>query len=304
MVEIAISQKATIAWVGTGVMGSSMASRLMDAGYAIRVFNRTPSKAKPLLDKGASWADSPAEAVRGAEAVFTILGFPHDVEQVYFGESGIFEGIGQGTILVDMTTSEPTLARRIHDEATVRKCFSLDAPVSGGDVGARNGSLSIMVGGDREAYTAVLGLLEILGKKIVFQGTAGAGQNTKMCNQIVIAGTMIGVCESLLYGYKAGLDLKTMLNSIGGGAAACWSLDNLAPRILDRNFDPGFFVDHFVKDMGIALKEARRMNISLPGLALVEQLYIALQAQGGGQLGTQGLMLALEKLSGLEKGGS
>jgi 3-hydroxyisobutyrate dehydrogenase len=202
-----------------------------------------------------------------------------------------------------MTTTEPTLAQEIARAAESKQARAIDAPVSGGDVGARNRTLSIMVGGDAAAVAAVQPLLQILGKNIVHQGGPGAGQHTKMCNQIVIAGTMIGVCESLLYGYKAGLDLETMLGAIRSGAAGCWTLENLAPRILKRNFDPGFMVEHFIKDMGIALDEAKRMQLSLPGLALVHQLYLALQAQGDGRKGTHALMLALERLSNLAVGG-
>jgi 3-hydroxyisobutyrate dehydrogenase len=197
-----------------------------------------------------------------------------------------------------MTTTEPSLATQIYQAALERSAFAVDAPVSGGDVGARNGALSIMAGGDREVVEAIKPILETMGKNLVHQGPAGSGQHTKMCNQIVIAGTMIGVCESLLYGFKAGLDLPTMLSSIRGGAAKCWVLDNLAPRILQRDFAPGFFVEHFIKDMGIALKESARMGLFLPGLALAHQLYIAVKAQGHGKLGTQALMLALEQMSG------
>jgi 3-hydroxyisobutyrate dehydrogenase len=219
------------------------------------------------------------------------------VHEVYLGEQGVLAGAPQGSILVDMTTTQPSLAVAISAEAARRGCQALDAPVSGGDVGAREARLSIMVGGDADAFAAVTPLLEIMGKNIVHQGPAGAGQHAKMCNQIVIAGTMIGVCESLLYGVRAGLDMEKVLQSIRTGAAGCWTLENLAPRILKRNFDPGFFVDHFVKDMGIALEESRRMNLDLPGLALVHQLYLAVQAQGHGKKGTHALMLALEQLS-------
>ena len=209
-----------------------------------------------------------------------LSGFPPDVREVYLGDNGILKGARSGSIIVDMTTTEPSLAQEIYAAAQPQGVSSIDAPVSGGDVGAREARLSIMVGGDADAVEAVMPLFEAMGKNIVHQGGAGAGQHTKMCNQITIAGTMAGVCEALLYGYKAGLDLETMLSSISGGAAACWSLDNLAPRILQRNFDPGFFVEHFIKDMGIALDEAKKMNLSLPGLALVHQLYLAVQAPG------------------------
>ena len=293
-------QSTKIGWVGTGVMGRWMCQHIMDLGYSATVYNRTKSKAQPLLDDGASWADSPSEVAAASDVIFSIVGFPPDVREVYLGDNGILKGAKSGSMVVDMTTTEPSLAQEIYEAAKPQGVSSIDAPVSGGDVGAREARLSIMVGGDADAVEAVMPLFEAMGQNIVHQGGAGAGQHTKMCNQITIAGTMAGVCEALLYGYKAGLDLETMLSSISGGAAACWSLDNLAPRILQRNFDPGFFVEHFIKDMGIALDEAKKMNLSLPGLALVHQLYLAVQAQGHGRLGTQALMLALEQMSSTE----
>ena len=289
-----------IGWVGTGVMGRWMCQHLMDLGYSATVYNRTKAKAQPLIDAGATWADSASEVAATSDVIFTIVGFPPDVREVYLGENGILKTAKSGSIIVDMTTTEPSLAVEIYDAAKPGSVSSVDAPVSGGDVGAREARLSIMVGGDTEAVEAVMPLFEAMGKNIVHQGGAGAGQHTKMCNQITISGTMIGVCEALLYGYKAGLDLETMLSSISGGAAACWSLDNLAPRVLVRNFDPGFFVEHFIKDMSIALDEAKKMNLSLPGLALVHQLYLAVEAQGHGRLGTQALMLGLEQMSKTE----
>jgi 3-hydroxyisobutyrate dehydrogenase len=293
----AISLKTGIGWIGTGVMGLSMCGHIMEKGYATTVFNRTREKALPLIEKGASWVDSPRKVAEKSDIVFTMVGFPEDVREVYLGKGGVLEGVRPGAILVDMTTTEPALAGEICQAARLRGAFAVDAPVSGGDVGARNATLSIMTGGDRKAVDAVQPLLEIMGKTIVYQGPAGSGQHTKMCNQIVIAATMIGVCESLVYGFKAGLDLPTMLSSIQGGAARCWSLENLAPRILRRDFSPGFFVDHFIKDMGIALKESARMGLCLPGMALVHQLYLAVKAQGHGRDGTQALVLALEQMS-------
>ncbi len=294
--------RTKIGWIGTGVMGRWMCQHLMDKGYSVTLYNRTKSKAQPLLDAGATWVDSPSEVAEVSDVIFTIVGFPRDVREVYLGENGILQGTQPGNIIVDMTTTEPSLAQEIYEKAKAQGVTSIDAPVSGGDIGAREARLSIMVGGDSEAVGAVMPLLEEMGKSIVHQGGAGAGQHTKMCNQITFAGTIIGVCEALLYGYKAGLDLETMLSSISGGAAACWTLDNVAPRILERNFDPGFFVEHYVKDMGIALDEAKKLNLSLPGLALVHQLYLAVQAQGHGRLGTHALMLALEEMSGLDRG--
>lgn len=288
-----------IGWVGTGVMGRWMCQHVIDLGYTATIFTRTKSKADPLLKAGATWAGSPAEVAESSDIIFTIVGFPDDVRQVYLGENGILTTAKSGSIVVDMTTTEPSLAVEVHQAARAQGISSIDAPVSGGDVGAREARLAIMIGGDKEAVDAIHPLFEAMGQNIVYQGEAGSGQHTKMCNQITIAGTMIGVCEALLYGAKAGLDLEIMLSTISKGAAGCWSLENLAPRVLKRNFDPGFFVEHFIKDMGIALDEAKRMGISLPGLSLVHQLYLATQAQGHGRLGTHALMLALEKLSGI-----
>ena len=286
-----------IGWIGTGVMGRPMCRHLMQHGHRLTVFNRSPEKADPLVTAGARRAETPAAATEDVQVVFTMVGTPVDVREIYLGEQGLLMAAKPGMVLVDMTTSEPTLAAEIARTAAARGLYAIDAPVSGGDVGARKATLSIMVGGDSEALARVLPLLECLGRTIVHQGPAGAGQHAKMCNQIVIAGTMIGVCEAMIYGYRAGLDMETVLASIGGGAAACWTLENIAPRILRRDFDPGFFVTHFIKDMGIALSEARRMSLAMPGLALVEQLYLALQANGGGRLGTQALVLALEQMN-------
>ncbi|RMG24477.1 MAG: NAD(P)-dependent oxidoreductase [Bacteroidetes bacterium] len=292
-----LTKASKIGWIGTGVMGISMAAHLMNHGYSLTVYNRTPSKAQPLLDGGARWADSPKAVAEVSDVIFTIVGFPADVEEVYFGENGILAGARPGSVLVDMTTTKPSLAQRIYSEALPKGVKSIDAPVSGGDVGAKNGTLSIMVGGDKEDVDAIMPLLQLMGKNIIYEGKAGSGQHTKMCNQITIAGTMVGVCECLLYAYKAGLDLNVMLQAISGGAAGCWTLSNLAPRIVKRNFEPGFYVEHFIKDMEIALEEARNMNLSMPGLALVHQLYKAVQAQGYGRKGTHALMLALERIS-------
>ncbi|MDP1767415.1 MAG: NAD(P)-dependent oxidoreductase [Nitrospirota bacterium] len=286
-----------IGWIGTGVMGSSMCGHLLAAGYTVTLHSRTKTKATALLDLGATWAENPRAVAADSDLLFTMVGFPQDVRTVYLGEEGILAGAQPGTVLVDMTTTDPALSREIAERATAKGLSAIDAPVSGGDVGARNATLSIMVGGSNETVQAVMPLFELLGKKIVHQGGSGTGQQTKLCNQIVIAGTMIGVCESLLYGYKAGLDLNKMLDSIRGGAAACWTLDHLAPRILQRNFDPGFFVEHFVKDMGLALEESKRMGIALPGLTLVHQLYKTVQQLGHGRSGTHALILALEDLS-------
>jgi 3-hydroxyisobutyrate dehydrogenase len=285
-------------------MGRSMCGHLLAKGHAVTVYSRTREKADALVAQGATWADSPAAVARNASVVFTMVGFPRDVREVYFGNSGVLGALAPSAIAVDMTTTEPSLAVEIAAAASARGASAVDAPVSGGDVGARNATLSIMVGGETGAVAHVQPYFETLGRNIVHQGGPGAGQHTKMCNQIVIAGTMIGVCESLVYGARAGLDLETMLSSIKSGAAGCWTLENLAPRILKRNFDPGFLVEHFIKDMGIALEEARRMQLALPGLALVHQLYVAVQAEGHGRRGTHALMLALEHLSRAESAGS
>ena len=290
-------QHKTIGWIGTGVMGSSMCGHLLTAGYRVTVHSRTQSKAQSLLDRGAQWAESPRAVATQSDVLFTMVGFPQDVHTVYFGETGVLGGARAGMILVDMTTTQPSLSRDIAAAASAKGLSAIDAPVSGGDVGAKNASLSIMIGGDATSVQAMMPLFELLGKKIVHQGGSGAGQQAKLCNQIVIAGTMVGVCESLLYGHKAGLDLNRMLESIRGGAAACWTLDNLAPKILQRNFDPGFFVEHFIKDMGMALEEAKRMGLVLPGLTLAHQLYQTVQTLGHGRSGTHALILALEELS-------
>ncbi len=286
-----------LGWIGTGVMGSSMCGHLLGQHYRVTVHNRTKTKAQPLLDKGAQWADSPKAVSAQSQILFTMVGYPRDVRDAYFGDDGVLAGVKPGSVAIDMSTTEPSLSKEIYAAARAKGVDAIDAPVSGGDVGARNATLSIMVGGDAGVIERVRPLFQVLGKTIVHQGGAGAGQHTKMCNQIVITGTMIGVCESLLYGHRAGLNLDTMLQSIRGGSAGCWTLENLAPRILQRNFAPGFMVDHFVKDMEIALAEAERMNLTLPGLKLAHDLYRAVQEQGHGRSGTHALYLALEAMS-------
>jgi 3-hydroxyisobutyrate dehydrogenase len=301
MAAAAIAPGSTkIGWIGTGVMGSSMVGHLIDAGFAATVFSRTKSKAGALLEKGARWADSPRSVAEASDVVFSIVGFPSDVREVMLGAQGALAGTAAGAILVDMTTSDPSLAVEIYDAAKAKGFSSVDAPVSGGDVGAKNGTLSIMIGGDQDVVEALQPCWDAMGKTIVYQGPAGSGQHTKMVNQTLIATNMIGVCEALLYGYRAGLDLPTVMKSVGSGAAGSWSLSNLGPRIMDNNFDPGFFVEHFIKDMGIALAEAKTMGLALPGLALSHQLYVALQAQGHGRDGTQALQIALSRLSDID----
>ena len=292
--------KTRIGWIGTGVMGSSMCGHLMDAGFAATVFNRSHYKAEKLIARGAHWAISPQAVARESDVIFTIVGFPADVRSVVLGADGVLAGCQAGNVIVDMTTSEPSLAVEIAEKAAEQDVVSIDAPVSGGDVGAREARLSIMIGGDEETVTALGPCWEIMGKTIVRQGGPGAGQHTKMVNQVLIATNMIGVCEGLLYGYKAGLDLETVMQSVASGAAGSWSLSNLGTRIIDNNFDPGFFVEHFVKDMGIALDESKRMGLSMPGLALAHQLYLSLMARGHERDGTQALELALASMAGID----
>ncbi len=292
--------KTRIGWIGTGVMGSSMCGHLIDAGFSATVFNRTRGKADGLIEKGAVWAESPKAVAENSDVVFTIVGFPADVREVVLGGDGALAGCREGNILVDMTTSEPSLATEIAGLAAAKGVAAIDAPVSGGDVGAREARLSIMIGGDKQAVDALEVCWNAMGKTIVHQGGPGAGQHTKMVNQVLIASNMIGVCEALLYGYKAGLNLETVMQSVASGAAGSWSLSNLAPRIIANNFDPGFFVEHFIKDMGIALNESKRMGLSMPGLALAHQLYLALAAQGHSRDGTHALELALASMSGVD----
>jgi 3-hydroxyisobutyrate dehydrogenase len=286
-----------IGWIGTGVMGQSMCGHLMNAGHRLTVFNRSREKAQPLLDKGADWADTPRDVAQASDIVFTMVGFPADVNAVMFAEDGVLAGATSGDTVVDMTTSSPDLAGTIDRRCREKGIHALDAPVSGGDIGAREATLAIMVGGDRSVFEAVTPLFELMGKTISLMGAAGAGQHTKMTNQILIAGTMIGVVESLLYAKQAGMDAHQVIDVIGKGAASSWSINTLGRRIADNDFDPGFYIKHFVKDMGIALEEARRMNLSLPGLALVNQFYVAAIAMGMENLGTQGLYRVLAAMN-------
>ena len=281
----------TVAFIGTGVMGASMAGHLLDAGYRLAVFNRTASKAQPLVERGATLATSPGDAASVADVVVTMVGYPADVKEVYLAEGGIIERARDGAILIDMTTSAPDLAEKVAAAAASRGLNALDAPVSGGDVGARNATLTIMVGGDAATFAAAEPLLRVMGTNVALQGGPGAGQHTKMANQVAIAGSMLATVESLAYAQGAGLDPRRVLGSIGAGSAASWSLANLAPRILDGNFAPGFYVKHFVKDMRIALDSAERMGVELPGLATAKRLYELLEGSGGADLGTQALWL-------------
>jgi len=289
-----------IGWIGTGVMGSSMCGHLIDAGFTATVNNRTKQKADALVAAGAKWVDSPEAVARASDVIFTIVGYPADVRGVILGPDGVLAGCRQGSVVVDMTTSQPSLAVEIAAAAERIGAHAIDAPVSGGDVGAREARLSIMIGGDKHIVDALQPCWQAMGKTVVHQGGPGAGQHAKMVNQVLIASNMIGVCEGLLYGHKAGLDLETVMQSVASGAAGSWSLSNLGTRIIANNFDPGFFVEHFIKDMGIALDESKRMGLSMPGLALAHQLYLAVQAQGHGRDGTHALHLALASLSRID----
>ncbi len=282
-------ENTVIGFIGTGVMGKSMASHLLEAGYQITIFTRTKEKAAELLEKGAIWSQSTRELAQRADVVFTIVGYPSDVEEVYLGEDGLIANAKPGSYLIDMTTSTPSLAKKIHEKAKEKGIHAIDAPVSGGDVGAREARLAIMVGSDEQDFQEVEPLLSVLGTNIVHQGEPGAGQHTKMANQIAIASNMIGVCEAIIYAEKAGLDPETVLKSISTGAAGSWSLSNLAPRMIAGNFEPGFFIKHFIKDMKIALDEAKRMDMEVPGLSMALSMYEHLAEKGEENSGTQAL---------------
>ena len=290
-----------VGWIGTGVMGRSMCMHILKAGFMVSVHNRTKEKSEDLVREGADWKDTPREVAEASDIVFTIVGYPEDVESVIMGGDGVLAGAEPDSILVDMTTSKPSLAEEIYNKAKEKNVAALDAPVSGGDVGAREGKLAIMIGGEKEVYEQVEPFFSLMGGNIAYMGPAGAGQHTKMSNQIHIATTMIGVVESLLYGYRAGLDLDEVIDVIGAGAAASWSLNNLGRRMVKRNFEPGFYVKHFVKDMGIALEEARRMELSLPGLALAYQFYVAAMAEGLENKGTHVLYKVFERMNGISQ---
>lgn len=288
-----------IGWIGTGVMGKSMCKHLLKAGYSLSVFNRTKSKADELVAAGASFL-TPREIAKKCDAVFLMLGYPHDIEDVVFNKDAIINCLKPGSYLIDHTTSSPRLAERIYNECKSKEIFSLDAPVSGGDIGAREGKLVVMTGGDQHVFEKIKPIFEKYGTNIKLMGGAGKGQHTKMVNQIAIVNNMQGVVETLIYAYKAGLDLEKVIETIGGGAAASFSLNVLGPRMLKRDFAPGFYVEHFIKDLEIALEEAKKMNLCLPGLALVKQFYQSLAAMGGDKMGTQALLLVLEKLNNVD----
>jgi 3-hydroxyisobutyrate dehydrogenase len=295
--EVPLPSPVRIGWVGVGVMGAPLCEHLLHAGYALTIYSRTKAKVVGLLQQGAQWVDGTPDIIADADVVFTMVGFPSDVRRIYFGKEGLLVNARPGQVFVDLTTSAPSLACEIAEGAKERQAYALDAPVSGGDVGAKQGTLSIMVGGDPSAFEALKPILGIFGKILVHHGPAGCGQHAKLCNQITIAGTMIGVCEALLYAHQAGLDSEKILESIRQGAAGCWTLDHLVPKMLQRDFSPGFYVEHFIKDMGMALAEANRMGLLFPGLAVVHKLYQTVQAQGHGRSGTHALLLALESMS-------
>ncbi|AQS43723.1 NAD(P)-dependent oxidoreductase [Bacillus velezensis] len=279
----------TVGFIGLGVMGNSMASHILEAGYPVLVYTRTKHKAEEVLNKGAVWQETVKDLSEKADIIITMVGYPSDVEEIYLGESGILRHAKEGAFVIDMTTSKPSLAKKIAEKAKEKSIHALDAPVSGGDIGARNGTLAIMAGGEKEAFEACLPLFSVMGENIQYQGPAGSGQHTKMCNQIAIAAGMVGVAEAMAYAEKSGLNPEQVLKSITTGAAGSWSLSNLAPRMLKGDFAPGFYVKHFIKDMGIALEEAELMGEEMPGLALAKSLYDKLSAQGEENSGTQSI---------------
>jgi 3-hydroxyisobutyrate dehydrogenase len=293
-------ERTRIGWIGTGVMGRSMCGHILAAGYTVAVYSRTRAKADELISRGARWAATPRDVAAASDVVFSMVGYPEDVREVLIGEQGALGACRQGCVLVDMTTSRPALAEEIASLASKRGVISIDAPVTGGDIGAKNAKLSIMMGGDAEMITALEPLWKLMGTKWIRHGESGAGQHAKIVNQILGCTALIGVCEALLYAYRAGLDLEKVIESVASGAAGSWALSNLGPRIIGGDYAPGFFVEHLVKDIGIALEESRRMGLKLPGLALAEQLYSGVVAEGYSRNGTQVLIVALAKLSGVE----
>ncbi|MHA7139108.1 NAD(P)-dependent oxidoreductase [Rossellomorea arthrocnemi] len=289
-----ITKQSVIGFIGTGVMGQSMAGHLLETGYQVVVYNRTKEKASKLIHRGAKWADTPREVAEISDAVITIVGYPTDVEEIYLGENGILHHLTRDSLAIDMTTSSPKLAERIFEVGKDKGISTLDAPVSGGDIGAKEARLSIMVGGDEESFETAKPLLDLLGSNVVYQGKAGAGQHTKMCNQITIASNMMGVSEALLYAKKSGLNPDNVLKSITSGAAGSWTLSNLVPRMIDEDYAPGFYVKHFIKDLKIALESSREMGIKTPGLELALSLYEELAQKGEENSGTQALIKLLE----------
>lgn len=280
-----------IGFIGTGVMGSGIIKNMLKAGYAVTVFNRTKAHADPVVKAGATWVQSPKKVAQDSEIVFTMVGFPQDVEEVYFGDNGIFAGTTAGQMVVDMTTSTPTLAKKIGAYGKEHQIQVLDAPVSGGDIGAQKGTLTIMVGGDKSAYEGLQPIFKAIGQQGNYFGLAGSGQHAKMANQIMIAGTMTGMSEMLVYAQAAGLDLPKVLQTLESGGADNWSMENYAPRILKDDYTPGFFAKHFLKDLRIALNEADKMHLNLPATDAARNLYARLVDEKGlGNNGTQALV--------------
>jgi 3-hydroxyisobutyrate dehydrogenase len=290
-------KETKVGWIGLGVMGSSMAKHIQDAGYSLSVYSRTKEKASFLLNQGAKWENSPAELVNKVDFVFSMVGYPEDVQNIYFGNNGIFSGYCTDKILIDMTTSKPEIAETVALHGKEHGAYALDAPVSGGDIGAKNRSLAIMCGGEKNIYEKAYPLLEEMGANIQYFGGAGSGQRVKMSNQILIASTMIGTVESLLYAESAKLDLEKVIGLIGQGAAGCWSITNLGPRMINQDWEPGFYVEHFIKDIGIALDDAQKMGLNLKGLELASSFYQRVQDAGYQKKGTQVLLKVLKSLN-------
>jgi 3-hydroxyisobutyrate dehydrogenase len=287
-------EKTCVGFIGLGVMGKSMAGHILKAGYEVHVYTRTKASAEDLVSKGAVWEDSVKTLSQKCRVIITMVGYPSDVEQVYLGEGGILAHAEKGALVIDMTTSSPDLAVRIYEKARLSRIEALDAPVSGGDLGAKNATLSIMAGGDRAAFDKALPLFDVMGRNNVFQGKPGSGQHTKMANQIAIAAGMVAVCESIAYAKKAGLDPETVLKSIGAGAAASWSLNNLGPKMISGNMEPGFYIKHFIKDMKIAVESSRHFDFRTPGLDIALSLYEKLAQMGYADKGTQALFKLFE----------
>ena len=292
------NENKIIGFIGTGVMGKSMAFNILNNVHNLLVYNRTKAHAEDLIKAGAIWKNSPSEIAKGSDIIISMVGYPKDVEDIYFGKDGIIENAKPESIIIDMTTSKPSLAEKIYKEAKKRNIYSLDAPVSGGDIGAKNGTLSIMVGGDENIFKKMEPVFKLMGNNVTWEGKAGCGQHTKMCNQIAIASNMMGVCEAMAYAEKAGLDQKKVIDTIKSGAAGSWSLSNLAPRMIKGDFKPGFYVKHFVKDMNIALSEADSMNLETPGLKTAKKLYDKLVKNGKENCGTQVLYELIDKING------
>ena len=279
-----------VGFIGVGVMGKSMVRNLMKAGYEVAVYTRTKSKITDVIEEGAVWCEDIKTCVEDKDVIITIVGYPKDVEEVYFGHDGILNNVKEGSIVIDMTTTSPKLSVKIYNEAKHKNIKALDAPVSGGDVGAKNGTLSIMVGGDEVVFEECRDILSCMGSNIIYEGRAGSGQHTKMANQIAIAGAVSGVCEAITYARKAGLDVEKMLNSISEGAAGSWQMSNMAPRMIDGDFAPGFYIKHFIKDMKIAEEECKEFESELVVLNKVLEMYEKLEENNLGDLGTQALI--------------